>query len=256
MYTLPLATAGEPTTRPPVVAVHRGEHATTPDEQFVLASASNAYSLPSSEPTYTTPLTTAGDENTSPPVAAVNNVDIASRLSGATTDSELARVCAASDPNIAHWHPPSSMTIATTPVTRRLAPPRRSGFVLGALTLPRLPPGEPDHRLVHAMLHGAPGPVDCQHNDARRIPRVRPAPPNRWSIPGSLGLRPPCSGRRATRPPTPPPLPAPLVRPVTGAARGLLDRARHGLPARPPAPEPVLVAPGSLGSWADVDGGT
>jgi hypothetical protein len=47
--------------------------------------------------------------------------------------------------------------------------------------------------------------------------------------------------------------PAPLVRPLTGAVRGLLDRA----PVAPaPAswearPEPVLVAPGSLGSWAD-----
>jgi Mrp family chromosome partitioning ATPase len=51
------------------------------------------------------------------------------------------------------------------------------------------------------------------------------------------------------------PLPSPLVRPVTGAARGLLDRARHAPPARPPSPEPVLVAPGSLGSWADADAG-
>ena len=49
--------------------------------------------------------------------------------------------------------------------------------------------------------------------------------------------------------------PAPVVKPVTGAVRGLLDRARHAAP--PPGPpsrgeEPVLVAPGSLGSWADL----
>jgi Mrp family chromosome partitioning ATPase len=50
------------------------------------------------------------------------------------------------------------------------------------------------------------------------------------------------------------PLPAPVVRPLVGAVRGLLDRARHTAAPRPPAPEPVLVAPGSLGSWAD-DGG-
>ena len=50
------------------------------------------------------------------------------------------------------------------------------------------------------------------------------------------------------------PLPAPVVRPLVGAVRGLLDRARHTASPRGAAPEPVLVAPGSLGSWAD-DGG-
>lgn len=50
--------------------------------------------------------------------------------------------------------------------------------------------------------------------------------------------------------------PAPLVAPLVGAVRGLLDRAGQPLaPAPPPsgaAPdEPVLVVPGSLGSWAD-----
>jgi Mrp family chromosome partitioning ATPase len=47
--------------------------------------------------------------------------------------------------------------------------------------------------------------------------------------------------------------PAPLVRPLTGAVRGLLDRAPVApAPARwEERPEPVLVAPGSLGSWAD-----
>jgi MinD-like ATPase involved in chromosome partitioning or flagellar assembly len=45
--------------------------------------------------------------------------------------------------------------------------------------------------------------------------------------------------------------PAPLSRPLVGAVRGLLERARHAQPPRPAAPEPVLVAPGSLGSWAD-----
>jgi len=47
------------------------------------------------------------------------------------------------------------------------------------------------------------------------------------------------------------PLPAPVARPLVGAVRGLLDRARHTVAPRPSAPEPVLVAPGSLGSWAD-----
>lgn len=46
-------------------------------------------------------------------------------------------------------------------------------------------------------------------------------------------------------------LPAPVVRPVTDAARALLAR----LPAAPvpgaAGPEPVAVAPGSLGSWTD-----
>jgi Mrp family chromosome partitioning ATPase len=47
--------------------------------------------------------------------------------------------------------------------------------------------------------------------------------------------------------------PAPLVRPLTGAVRGLLDRAPvASAPARwDERPEPVVVAPGSLGSWAD-----
>jgi hypothetical protein len=50
--------------------------------------------------------------------------------------------------------------------------------------------------------------------------------------------------------------PAPLAAPLVGAVRGLLDRAGQPLaPAPPsshPAPdEPVLVVPGSLGSWAD-----
>ncbi len=52
------------------------------------------------------------------------------------------------------------------------------------------------------------------------------------------------------------PPPAPLVKPLVGAVRGLLDRARHAS-APAPAPvvaAPVLVAPGSLGSWHD-DGG-
>jgi MinD-like ATPase involved in chromosome partitioning or flagellar assembly len=49
------------------------------------------------------------------------------------------------------------------------------------------------------------------------------------------------------------PLPAQIVRPVTGAVRALLDRTPD-LP-RPPAPEPVAVAPGSLGSWSADDGG-
>jgi hypothetical protein len=36
-----------------------------------------------------------------------------------------------------------------------------------------------------------------------------------------------------------------------GAVRGLLDRARHRAAPGPLDPEPVLVAPGSLGSWSD-----
>jgi hypothetical protein len=51
------------------------------------------------------------------------------------------------------------------------------------------------------------------------------------------------------------PPPAPLVRPVTGAVRGLLERARHVRPAAPEpvgvGAEPVPVVPGSLGSWTD-----
>ena len=49
---------------------------------------------------------------------------------------------------------------------------------------------------------------------------------------------------------TPPPQ---LVRPLVGAVRGLLDRARHGASSRPTPDEPVLVMPGSLGSWTDDD---
>jgi hypothetical protein len=45
------------------------------------------------------------------------------------------------------------------------------------------------------------------------------------------------------------PPPAPLVKPLVGAVRGLLERARHAQAPREPSPEPVLVAPGSLGSW-------
>ena len=50
--------------------------------------------------------------------------------------------------------------------------------------------------------------------------------------------------------------PAPLAAPLVGAVRGLLDRAGMPLapaapPSRPAPDEPVLVVPGSLGSWAD-----
>ena len=47
--------------------------------------------------------------------------------------------------------------------------------------------------------------------------------------------------------------PSPLARPLVGAVRGLLERARHAQapPRGAAAPEPVLVAPGSLGSWSD-----
>jgi hypothetical protein len=45
--------------------------------------------------------------------------------------------------------------------------------------------------------------------------------------------------------------PAALVKPLVGAVRGLLDRARHVQAPREAPPEPVLVAPGSLGSWCD-----
>jgi MinD-like ATPase involved in chromosome partitioning or flagellar assembly len=48
-------------------------------------------------------------------------------------------------------------------------------------------------------------------------------------------------------------LPAPIVRPITGAVRALLDRTPEVPP--PPAPEPVAVVPGSLGSWSADDGG-
>ena len=48
---------------------------------------------------------------------------------------------------------------------------------------------------------------------------------------------------------------AALVRPLVGAARALLDRARPLPAARPAAPVPVLVAPGSLGSWSGEDEG-
>jgi hypothetical protein len=47
------------------------------------------------------------------------------------------------------------------------------------------------------------------------------------------------------------PPPAPLVRPLVGAVRGLLERARHAPGPRATAAQPVLVAPGSLGSWTD-----
>lgn len=50
--------------------------------------------------------------------------------------------------------------------------------------------------------------------------------------------------------------PAALGKPLVGAVRGLLDRARHASTPGATAPEPVLVAPGSLGSWSpDDDGG-
>lgn len=45
--------------------------------------------------------------------------------------------------------------------------------------------------------------------------------------------------------------PSPLVKPLVGAVRGLLERARHVQPPPAEPPEPVLVAPGSLGSWSD-----
>jgi hypothetical protein len=48
------------------------------------------------------------------------------------------------------------------------------------------------------------------------------------------------------------PVPPQIVRPLTGAVRPLLDRTPELPP--PPAPEPVAVAPGSLGSWSADDG--
>ena len=48
------------------------------------------------------------------------------------------------------------------------------------------------------------------------------------------------------------PPPPQIVRPLTGVVRALLDQT-PGLP-RPPTPEPVAVAPGSLGSWSAGDG--
>jgi hypothetical protein len=50
------------------------------------------------------------------------------------------------------------------------------------------------------------------------------------------------------------PPPPQIVRPLTGVVRALLDQT-PGLP-RPPTPEPVAVAPGSLGSWSAGDGDT
>ncbi|HKY68338.1 MAG TPA: hypothetical protein VJM49_18275, partial [Acidimicrobiales bacterium] len=47
------------------------------------------------------------------------------------------------------------------------------------------------------------------------------------------------------------PPPGAIVKPLVGAVRGLLEVARHTAAARPMADEPVLVAPGSLGSWSD-----
>lgn len=47
------------------------------------------------------------------------------------------------------------------------------------------------------------------------------------------------------------PPPVAVVKPLVGAVRGLLEVARHSASTRPPADEPVLVAPGSLGSWSD-----
>jgi MinD-like ATPase involved in chromosome partitioning or flagellar assembly len=48
------------------------------------------------------------------------------------------------------------------------------------------------------------------------------------------------------------PLPPPIVRPVTGAVRALLDRTPDGADPAPP-PQPVVVVPGSLGSWSTDD---
>ena len=45
--------------------------------------------------------------------------------------------------------------------------------------------------------------------------------------------------------------PSQLGRPLVGAVRGLLDRARHGPSRNAGRDEPVLVTPGSLGSWTD-----
>jgi hypothetical protein len=50
------------------------------------------------------------------------------------------------------------------------------------------------------------------------------------------------------------PPPPQIVRPLTGVVRALLDQTPR-LP-RPPTPEPVAVAPGSLGSWPAGNGGT
>ena len=54
------------------------------------------------------------------------------------------------------------------------------------------------------------------------------------------------------------PPPSPLAKPLVGAVRGLVERARHAVPpgaAGVGAPEPVLVAPGSLGSWSELGEG-
>jgi MinD-like ATPase involved in chromosome partitioning or flagellar assembly len=46
--------------------------------------------------------------------------------------------------------------------------------------------------------------------------------------------------------------PAPLVRPLAGAVRALLDRPQYASPPPPSEPPaPVLVAPGTLGSWSE-----
>ena len=57
--------------RAPVVAVQSGEQTFGLPLQPVFPAASNAYSLPSSDPTYTTPPATVGDEYMWSPVLAL-----------------------------------------------------------------------------------------------------------------------------------------------------------------------------------------
>src|SRR5262249_29989516 len=71
MYTMPFASAGEDSSTglasPPRSPVHSGLHRLVPQP-----AASNAYSVPSSEPTYRTPSPTVGVDSIEPPVAPVH----------------------------------------------------------------------------------------------------------------------------------------------------------------------------------------
>ena len=84
------------------MSVQSGAHVLGLPEQPAVPAASNAYILPSADPTYTTPFATAGDESTPPPVSAVQ---IGAHVLGLP---EQPAVPAASNANT--WYSPPTYT--------------------------------------------------------------------------------------------------------------------------------------------------